>query len=317
MTAVVNMLHTFEPPCLFFFINIFPVSREITCPPGTANDECAVPILGGAEYATEEAWCRGEYNVTKANETYCGDIRDEAQANYNVGSRFFYTAAGIWALVLVVLIWVTLSVLQAVITMPIVQRSKESNIPLWLTFPIIGCYSVGYLLLYSETSVTSEFQDAYWIGLAYFLSGGSFTLAALVGYFLQFYTVLNSRQRRIKQGVVVLFIGTIFVTVFAVATIFTTSLIYSLNIVDFQLQSWRQIACFLDSGGSCTGCNDPTVEEENICPEWTEEDVTSVLQTILKQSATLAAIFLVYALVTLRYGFVLFRHVSRYQIEYV
>ena len=306
------MLHTFESPLLFFFIYIFSVSREITCPPGTANDECAVPILGGAEYVDEEAWCRGEYNVTT-----CGDIRDEAQANYNVGSRFFYTAAGIWALVLVILIWVTLCVLQAVITMPIVQRSKESNIPLWLTFPIIGCYSVGYLLLYSETSVTSEFQDVEWIGLAYFLSGGAFTLAALVGYFLQFYSVLNSRQRRIKQGVVVLFIGTIVVTVFAVGTIFATSLIYSLNIVDFQLESWRQIACFLDSGGSCTGCNDPTVQEENICPEWEEADVDSVLQTILKQSATLAAIFLVYAGVTLRYGLVLFRHVSRYQIEYV
>jgi len=76
-----------------------------------------------------------------------------------------------------------------------------------------------------------------------------------------------------------------------------------------------KIACKLDSGGSCTGCHqdDPRL----MCPEWTEEDVERVLQTIMKMSASLAAIFLVYSLITLRYGFVLFHHVSRYQIEYV
>jgi len=297
-------------------------AREISCPEGTAHDECAVPILGGDDYDNEEEWCIYEYNVTRSNATYCRDIREGSQTEYNVASYVFYTANGIWALLLVVLIWVTLCVLQAIITLPIVQRSKESNIPLWLTFPIIGCYSIGYLLLYSESSVTSEFQDVYWIGLAYFLSGGAFTLAAMVGIFLKCYTVLNGRQRRIKQGVVVFFILTIFVTVFAVATIFTTSLIYSLNIIDFQLVSWREIACFLDSGGSCTGCDQVDCSPEGICPEpicpeWTEDDVKSVLQTIMKQSATLAAIFLVYSLVTLRYGFVQFRHVSKYQIEYV
>lgn len=296
----------------------FSTAREFFCPPGTADAECAVPVQGGAEYETEEKWCMNQYNVSFNNSTYCQDIRDESQDEYNVASRIFYTANAIWALVLVLLIWVTLCVLQGIITLPIVQRSKESNIPLWLTFPIVGCYSIGYLLIYSESSFEQSVQDVYWIGLAYFVSGGAFTLAALVGIFLKCYTVLNGRQRRIKQGVVVLFIVIIFITVFAVATIFTTSLIYSLNIVDFQLDSYREIACYLDSdGGSCTGCNPRASIEEDVCPEWSEDDVKSVAQTIMKQSSALAAIFLVYALVTLRYGFVLFRHVSRYQIEYV
>jgi len=233
----------------------------------------------------------------------------------NVISRTVYTSNGIWALVLVVLLWVTLCVLQSIITLPIVQRSKESNIPLWLTFPIVGCYTVGTMLLYAQTSVTNEIRDVYWIALVYLLSGGAFTLAAIVGYFLQFYTVLNGRQRRWKQLTVIMFIVTIVVTVFSVATIFTTSLLYSFSIVDLPLEQYQQIACYLDSGGSCTGCDQE--EEDMMCPEWTKDDVQRVLQTIMKQSATLAAIFLVYALITLRYGFVLFRHVSRYQIDYV
>lgn len=151
--------------------------------------------------------------------------------------------------------------------------------------------------------------------MAYLISGGAFTLAALVGFFLKCYTVLNGRQRRIKQGVVVVFIVTIFLSLFAVGTIFVTSLIYSLGIINLPTEEPQDIACVLDMSGSCTGCEpgDPGPK----CPEWTEEDVQDVLDTIMKQSATLAAIFLVYALITLRYGFLLFRYVSRYQIEYV
>ena len=53
------------------------------------------------------------------------------------------------------------------------------------------------------------------------------------------------------------------------------------------------------------------------CPEWTLDEVTKVLQSQLKQSATLAAIFIVYAVAVLRFGFVLRGHLSKYEIDYV
>mmetsp|Transcript_2879 Transcript_2879/g.5258 ORF Transcript_2879/g.5258 Transcript_2879/m.5258 type:complete len:751 (-) Transcript_2879:1131-3383(-) len=286
--------------------------RSVFCEPEeTANGKCNVPILGGIEFDTEEDWCREKYN----DSIDCEQIRDDAQDRYNLTAGFIVTANAIWALLLVVLMWVTLCVLQAIITLPIVQRSKESNIPLWLTSPIVGCYLVGYVLLYTRTSIAEEYQDVYWIALVYLVSGGLFTLAAGLGLVLKFYTVLNGRQRRMKQGVVIVFICTIVLTIFTVTTIFVTSLIYSLSIVDLPEDDFRQIACVLDMSGSCTGC-----EETDLllmCPEWTDDDVQSVLETIMKQSATLAAIFLVYSMITLRYGFVLFQYVSRYQIEYV
>lgn len=71
----------------------------------------------------------------------------------------------------------------------------------------------------------------------------------------------------------------------------------------------------MNAGGSCTGCD--SIYPDEICPEWSEGDVTRVLKTIMKQSATVAAIFLVYALTTLRYGFLLLKHVNSYQIDYV
>ena len=75
------------------------------------------------------------------------------------------------------------------------------------------------------------------------------------------------------------------------------------------------IRLVLQTGGSCTGCESPNPAK--VCPEWSESDVSRVLKTIMKQSATVAAIFLVYALITLRYGVLLFKHVGNYQIDYV
>jgi hypothetical protein len=76
-----------------------------------------------------------------------------------------------------------------------------------------------------------------------------------------------------------------------------------------------RIACSIDTVDSCTLCGNRLGLTE--CPEWSTEDVFKVLQTQLKQSATLAAIFLVYSLGALRFGFVLRKHVRQYQIDYV
>lgn len=51
------------------------------------------------------------------------------------------------------------------------------------------------------------------IGIAYLVTGGAFALAAFMGIILKLYTVLNQRQKKFKQALVVVFIGTIVVTV--------------------------------------------------------------------------------------------------------
>lgn len=65
----------------------------------------------------------------------------------------------------------------------------------------------------ATSTVTDSFQDLYMIGIAYLVTGGAFALAALMGISLKLYTVLNKRQKKCKQGLVVVFIVTIVVTV--------------------------------------------------------------------------------------------------------
>lgn len=129
--------------------------------------------------------------------------------------------------------WTTLSVLQAIITAPLVQRSRESNIPLWLSLPIVGCYTLGIILLLSPW--TTEVRDLHVIAITYVVCGCAFSVAMLIGVFLKCYTVLNrygcltmlkspscfaltkhshtnSTQRRVKQTIVVFFNGFIVLT---------------------------------------------------------------------------------------------------------
>jgi len=54
-----------------------------------------------------------------------------------------------------------------------------------------------------------------------------------------------------------------------------------------------------------------------IFQEWQTGDVVRIIQTQLKQSASLAAIFFLYAFSALRFGFSLRASVSKYEIDYV
>ena len=53
------------------------------------------------------------------------------------------------------------------------------------------------------------------------------------------------------------------------------------------------------------------------CPEWEESEVVRVLQTQFKQSGTVAALMLLYAMSALRFGWALRKHIARYEIDYI
>mmetsp|Transcript_39667 Transcript_39667/g.55931 ORF Transcript_39667/g.55931 Transcript_39667/m.55931 type:complete len:117 (+) Transcript_39667:117-467(+) len=107
--------------------------------------------------------------------------------------------------------------------------------------------------------------------------------------------------------------------VFAVISgaIFTGSILISTSLIDVPLTDSERgvVACVIDTAESCSFCENKDGLRE--CPEWSDNEVTKVLQTQLKQSATLAAIFILYSIGALRFGFVLRKHISMYQIDYV
>jgi len=286
--------------------------REQYCYPGTAYTKCVVPIGGGESYDSEDDWCEAMYNATD-----CREIRDEAQDDFLKTSYGFITANGIWGVFLIVLLFLALTLLEGIITAPIVRSSKQANIPFWLTLPIIGCIVGGSLLLFSPTTVTGDdsSDQVYWIGVAFFACAGTFTIAALLGWFMSAFSVLSDKSKRRKHIALLCFINVLVLTLLTVVAIFAASVIYLSSIVDIEMDDNMRgnIACDLATASSCTGCD----ESEQRCPEWTAEDLQTMLQSQVKQSAILSAILAIYAVTAIRFGFDLRKHLSRYQIEYV
>lgn len=78
-----------------------------------------------------------------------------------------------------ILIYLTICMLEGIITKPIVQASRESNAPAWMLVPIIGCLSLGAIFLFS---ISTEFgggtQAHVWVGALYVIAVSSLIRSA-------------------------------------------------------------------------------------------------------------------------------------------
>jgi len=289
--------------------------------------ECAVPLLvSGDEREIDLDWC-----INTCNSTACEGYRNDATSRMVTFSHFLFITSAITGLVLAALLTLALFLLHRIISEPIASSSKESNIPLWLTFPTILSFLGGiYFLTQSELSsneqvsmqVNKQVLNNHWIGVCYIITGCAFLASALLGWVIAATTVLDSRDKTRKKIAVYLFIGMMVLTIFADATILSYSLYTSIYAnIDLSDRERGITACFFDVVGSCSNCNitqsNETIEDIKICPEWNHGDVLKLIRTQMKQSAALAVIFIMYALTALRFGFTLKALVSRYEVAYV
>jgi hypothetical protein len=66
--------------------------------------------------------------------------------------------------------------LESIITRPLVEKSRESNVPSWLLLPTVGCCVCGALYTYSSTSIlNARYQSGThlsWIAPMFMVAGG-------------------------------------------------------------------------------------------------------------------------------------------------
>uniref|UniRef100_A0A7S2JSH7 Uncharacterized protein n=2 Tax=Leptocylindrus danicus TaxID=163516 RepID=A0A7S2JSH7_9STRA len=285
--------------------------REQFCSEGTANGKCNGPEL----YIDQ--WCINQYNSTD-----CGAIQDNAQMYMMASSYIFFTINAVWALILTILLYLSHRLLENILTTPIIRESTSKNLPIWLILPIAGCIYTGATLMLSPTAIFFNVGiELKWIAVTYLVSAGTFFITAALGWGIANVPIMSAAHKRRQLFAVHLFICTVVLTIISVSAIFCASLIYSSTFLDLDLSSEEVslIACKIDTADSCSGCNkdnDGTLSIP-VCPEWSEDDVVKVICTQLKQSAILAAIFFIYALSALQFGFILRRHIKAYQIDYV
>ncbi|CAB9507151.1 expressed unknown protein [Seminavis robusta] len=290
--------------------------RETYCEPGTAGTLCMVPGCGQeATSCNETEWCLVNYQATN-----CTAIRDAAQLEVEDLMNFYYNGNLAWGFILIAILLLIVNTLERIISRPMVQKSRESNVPAWLSLPFMGCSVVGAVFRYSPSSVLSvQAGSTYsWVGSAYMTCGVLFLITALLAWFISTFSILSSRDKRYKHVSVIVFIFFMAVTCFILTVVFVASTSYSAALVEIPISrpQKHEIACGVDTADSCSNC-DGQYPLRPKCPEWSMDDVKAVLQTQTKGSATLAFIFFIYAFSALRFGFVLRKHVTMYQIEYV
>ncbi|KAG7363351.1 hypothetical protein IV203_026711 [Nitzschia inconspicua] len=282
--------------------------RDRYCLEGTADTLCVVPIDGGPDYDTEDDWCQSLYNSSE-----CTAIRDDAQKDASFWLLIFYTSLAIWGCIFMFLMLLVINTLERIISKPIVQKSRETNVPGWLTFPTVATALVGTVFLFAPSSLLRTLKEQQWVGLLYTVTSALFFIALLMGCCLSSFSIRSNADKRRKGSGVIIFIGVLAVNASLLATLFVTSIVWSSKV---QLNNSQRgdIACLIDDN-DCTNCDAALSADK--CPEWSVEDVTSILQTQLKQSASLAAIFILYAVNVMSYGVNLRKHLSQYQIDYV
>lgn len=128
-------------------------------------------------------------------------------------------------------------------------------------------------------------------------------------------SILNETDKKSKLVAIYVTIGMMVAAFITLLFIFGTSISYSVFLIQGNLSDATrgEVACFVDKSTACTNCN----ATENRCPEWTEAQVDSVVHTQIKFSATLSAIFLVYAVRIVRLGITTRTYYEAYQIAYV
>jgi len=177
--------------------------REIYCEPGTAGTRCMVPLFAnGADY-TEKDWCLDNYQATD-----CFDIRLAAQAETEDLLRLFYNSQVAWGCALLLILSFVVNTLERIISRPMVQKSRESNVPAWLSLPFLGCTAVGIVFRYTPSSVLSARSGSTysWLGTAYMACGALFLLSSILGWFISTFSILSGRDKRYKLLSVILFI---------------------------------------------------------------------------------------------------------------
>mmetsp|Transcript_5831 Transcript_5831/g.13498 ORF Transcript_5831/g.13498 Transcript_5831/m.13498 type:complete len:288 (-) Transcript_5831:95-958(-) len=281
--------------------------RDFYCLPGTAESLCTVPIEGGIDFDSEDEWC-----MERFNETSCTEIRDEAQEKTTFFFSVFNRSLASWGCVQMLLMLLIIKTLERIISKPMVQKSREVNVVGWLTFPVFCTALVGSFYLFSPYFYLDKLNEQRWVGYLYLITSGLFLIALLMGWFLSAFSIRSNADKQNKSNAALILVGVLIMNALVLTTIFFASIVWSRQLELTQTER-GDIACTMNYS-ECTDCD---LEGAVRCPEWSFGDITDIVRRQLKQSAVLAAIFILYDLNVMMYGLKLRKHLSMYEIDYV
>jgi small-conductance mechanosensitive channel len=115
----------------------------------------------------------------------------------------------------------TFSLVEGMITKPVVQKNRESHIAAWLFLPIVLCFASGSILIFHSSSIMRIDSGAsIWPGVVLVAAGILYSIAAVLGYLTASLPLLNTRDKKGKLCALTLFIGTMILACLSMGEVF-------------------------------------------------------------------------------------------------
>jgi len=279
----------------------FSAIRNIFCEDGTADTKCVSPILGGPNYDNVTEWC-----WTKYASTDCQDIRDTAVAKgMDWGQKLTIVEASVGVLNLCEIIF-SLYLCFQIIKADTITTSMSEVINFLFVIPIAACVGLAiYLWWMGYANLTYSWLSEFFIALA---------AAQLVVVPVGIYAGAKKNMNMMIGYIVCLVIIISGMTVAG-----TACMLFSVVLPDeFEPSEGdaADIACLRDLAGCCC-CNDGLSTGEDMCPEWTSEEIIQLTVLDLKIAGIVAFLCLVYLFGAITVASFIMDNLRNYKMEYV
>ncbi|GMI19500.1 hypothetical protein TeGR_g1237 [Tetraparma gracilis] len=271
----------------------------------TWDTKCKAPINGGPDWATTDDWCVVEYAATD-----CLDIREDAEARFMVWMSWLMNINGTVGICEICLLLVSLKLVERTLTLPVIMSSLLDAMNYLVFLPAALCILVG---VYLSSHDNLEVKD-YWLKFLFFVGGGSMFVLSLIGIFA---------AREKLRGVLKFYAFSMTLVVGLLGVACASSFIFSWRIN--QIYSIRgdgkagEVACRSQLYGCC--CCDRAGEEnfpdDDLCPEWTREEIIHVIEADYKLAGLVAAISCLFALRASRACWILLANLKSYKCVYL
>ncbi|GMI27916.1 hypothetical protein TrCOL_g6622 [Triparma columacea] len=282
----------------------FDFLRRYFCEPDTWDNKCTAPIKGGPGYDTTEEWCISEYNAKD-----CKAVRDAAEEKFLDFMGTFCNFNGVVGIVNMLLLLMSLKLVERTLTLPVIMSSMLDAINWLLFLPIAFCIAIGFFFNEHDELQVGD----VWLKYLFFINGGCMFFLALLGIFasreklrgvLKFYAL--------AMGVVVLMLGLACASSFVFA--WQISQIYGVK-GDGKV---GEVACRSELYGCCC-CEyeDGVLADEELCPEWTREEIVHVVEADFKMAGLVAAISCLFAIRATRACTILIHNLKDYKCVYL
>jgi len=207
-------------------------------------------------------WFRDRYC-----EKPCNTQEEEYMAEQNLSRemRVIFYCNFVLGMVIALLLFLTMQLLENIVSSPVIRRSKEINISAWLLLPCAGSAWAGWTLRFAEYSslFLLGLESVQWIGIMYLVVSGAFAIAILFAVYIGVKPVLSPGDKKRKQLAIFLFIIFMIAASLACIAVFSTSLLYSSKIVDINIpnSAINKVNCLIYNHICC-------LNKTESCPEW-------------------------------------------------